>query len=79
MTLSRKLIALVSLTAILLAALVPASSATMIWAIVVPFLLFFALLAVAPAERRPDESMAPDFLCFRDIASRAPPAATPLG
>jgi hypothetical protein len=67
------------LTAVLLAALTPASSATLLWAaIVVPFLLLFGIAGVELAENWPEESAAPDFLCFRDIPSRAPPAAASL-
>ena len=75
MTLFRKLVAFVSLAAILLAALAPASRVTLFLALVVPFLLFFELLAAVPAKCRPEDAAAPNFLCFREISSRAPPAA----
>jgi hypothetical protein len=74
----RKFVAFVSLAAVLLAALTPASSITLFWAIVLPFLLFFGLLPAVLAECRPEEYAAPDFLCFPDISSRAPPAAAPV-
>ena len=74
----RRLIAFVSLMAILLAALSPASSTTLFWAIVVPLLLFFAILPVKQVECRSEESAVTDFLCFQEIPSRAPPATAPL-
>jgi hypothetical protein len=78
MTLFRKLVAVVSLAAVVLAALSPASSITLFWALVIPFLLFFGLPAVAPAECRRESRATPDFLRFQDIPSRAPPAAASL-
>jgi hypothetical protein len=78
MTLFRKLVAFLSLAAVFVAALTPASS-TLFWAaIVVPLLLFFGIVAVASAERQAEDSAAADFLCFRDIPSRAPPTAALL-
>ncbi len=70
---SRKLIAFICLSAILVAAIAP-SAAGLLWAIVVPLLLF-GLLEIVSALR-PDESAdLPTVLFHPLLPSRAPPLA----
>jgi hypothetical protein len=69
----RKLIVWVSLAAIVLATLTPIAP-ILLWALVVPLLLF-SLLESVPAAREPDSIFFPRPVFVSLVASRAPPRA----
>lgn len=68
---SRKLIAFLCLSAILVAAIAP-PAAGLLWAIVVPLLLF-GLLRIVAASRLEDRADLPAAFFVPLLASRAPP------
>ncbi|MGO9096417.1 MAG: hypothetical protein ACLQGV_14500 [Bryobacteraceae bacterium] len=68
----RKLIALFCMAALLLASLAPASSGPL-HAIMAPFWLFFALLAVAAVRRATEECDPGAFPFVPAVPARAPP------
>ena len=74
---ARKLIAVLCLVAVLWAAITPASS-SLLWAVVIPILLFFSALVVVTLDRRPEQREIPTFSFLTVISSRAPPVIDPL-
>ena len=67
-----RLVALVCLAAVLLAALTPAPSG-LFWAILLPLLLFVAAIIIAPIGRERECGNVPAYSFLTVVASRAPP------
>ena len=74
---TRRLVAFFCLVGVLLAALVPASPG-LLWAILVPLLLFVVGVVIVSTIRQWEESGPPRFAYLSVIASRAPPLVQPL-
>ena len=72
MSLIRKLVAILALVALLWAAFFPLSTG-LVWAVVVPFLFFFGLVAAPTIERQGEAVVVPALLRLSPIALRAPP------
>jgi hypothetical protein len=68
----RKLVALLCFVAVLLAAASPVASGQ-IWALVVPFLLWLGVLALAMACRERESVQVPTFPLLSFATPRAPP------
>jgi fatty acid desaturase len=68
----RKLVAVLALAALLWTAFFPLST-SLVWAVVVPFLLFFGLVSAPTFEPRREEVAIPAQRQFSPIALRAPP------
>jgi hypothetical protein len=70
----RRLIAFLCVVAVILAATTPAAPG-LLWAILVPLLLFVAAVVIAPIRRESEDSDAPAFPFLSVVTSRAPPTA----
>jgi|CZKR01.1.fsa_nt_gi hypothetical protein len=70
----RRLIAFLCVVAVILAAITPAAPG-LLWAILVPLLLFVAAVVIAPISRESENSDAPAFPFLSVVTSRAPPTA----
>lgn len=70
----RRLIAFLCAVAVILAAITPAAPG-LLWAILVPLLLFVAAVVIAPISRESENSDAPAFPFLSVVTSRAPPTA----
>jgi len=73
---ARKLVAALSLLAILIAATSSLAPA-LFYALVVPILFFVAALVPAPLRREAEGLHIPPFPCLSVVACRAPPSAWP--
>jgi len=70
----RRLIAFLCVVAVILAAITPGAPG-LLWAILVPLLLFVAAVVIAPIRRESENSDAPAFPFLSVVTSRAPPTA----
>lgn len=70
----RRLIAFLCVGAVILAAISPAAPG-LLWAVLVPLLLFVAVVAIAPISRESENCDAPAFPFLSAVTSRAPPTA----
>jgi hypothetical protein len=73
----RRLIAFLCVVAVILAAIAPAAPG-LLWAILVPLLLFVGAVVIAPISRESENSDAPAFPFLSVVTSRAPPNAWSL-
>jgi hypothetical protein len=73
----RRLIAFLCVVAVILAAIAPAAPG-LLWAILVPLLLFVGAVVIAPISRESENSDASAFPFLSVVTSRAPPNAWSL-
>jgi hypothetical protein len=71
---ARRLVGLLCVVAIILAAVAP-STAGLLWASLIPLLLFDAVVVIVQKSRENDDSDAPSFPFLSVVSSRAPPNA----